>query len=404
MASMFRLKRKRADGTVYTAKTWYGKWVDADGVEHRKKLSPDKAISKTMLGEITGKVLLQRAGIATDAQVESTGPIDGFIKAFEKHYDATDCNRRHVQQVMKQVRDVATGCGFTKLDEISRDDVESYLAFLTKSGKSAKTRNHYLSAFRTFVNWCIDKGVIQADPLRKIKTLNVEKDRRRVRRALTLDEATRLVDAARRRPVERAKYFTHHEGLKLADEDRERFGRKHALMWKMMMMTGLRRGELRGLQWADVDLDGGWLTVRASVAKNGGERHVPLAGGLIDDLRAWESTEKPKTRQAAVVDVPANLVRILKADLKYAGIEYAGDDGRTVDCHALRHTARTWMELAGMRERAINLVMGHKTSRMGDVYTDKKLINVSEAAAVMPELPAVIGAQIGIQIATAEVA
>lgn len=35
-----------------------------------------------------------------------------------------------------------------------------------------------------------------------------------------------------------------------------------AAVWRLAAMSGLRRSELVGLQWPDIDLDGGWLSVR----------------------------------------------------------------------------------------------------------------------------------------------
>ena len=42
-------------------------------------------------------------------------------------------------------------------------------------------------------------------------------------------------------------------------------GDRGAPLWRLAVTTGLRRGELVGLRWRDVDLDAGALTVRRTV-------------------------------------------------------------------------------------------------------------------------------------------
>lgn len=61
------------------------------------------------------------------------------------------------------------------------------------------------------------------------------------------------------------------------------------------IQTGMRRGEMLKLTWADLDARPGWIRLRASTTKTGRERFVPIhpnVQGVIDFLRVDANGEK----------------------------------------------------------------------------------------------------------------
>jgi len=72
--------------------------------------------------------------------------------------------------------------------------------------------------------------------------------------------------------------------------------------WRVLAMTGMRRGELLALRWRDTDLDAGTITIRrsAGVVKTRGERE--------------QITEGPtKTSKPRVIDVDPGTIAVLKS-------------------------------------------------------------------------------------------
>lgn len=115
-----------------------------------------------------------------------------------------------------------------------------------------------------------------------------------------------------RRPIELARFFVKVRGKRLTDADRRRLGYERALMYKTLAQTGLRSGELRELAWADLDLDAGWLNVRARVAKNSTEADLPLTPELVEDLRRWYQESGCPGDNVLAFYVPRNLCRVFR--------------------------------------------------------------------------------------------
>lgn len=157
----------------------------------------------------------------------------------------------------------------------------------------------------------------------------------------------------------------------------------------VMLGAGLRREEVCGLMWSDIDFDSGTLTVnRAQTFYKGrrtlsnelkseaAHRTIPLPKWLTDDLRASESASsslyvlhgkngEPVTEssfkrlwgliEARTTDSPALLGK--SVDAKHPDVRYGIDFH--VHPHLLRHTCITkWIE-AGLDVKTVQYLAGH---------------------------------------------
>ena len=123
----------------------------------------------------------------------------------------------------------------------------------------------------------------------------------------------------------------------------------------LLLNTGLRRGELLNLQWADVSLDRNpQVTVRGEGAKSGQTRHVPLNSTAADTLRQWRA----QTEGDGLVFVApdggrfkdiSNLWEKLRTD---SGLK----DFRLHDC---RHDFASRLAMAGVDLAVIRELLGH---------------------------------------------
>ena len=183
-----------------------------------------------------------------------------------------------------------------------------------------------------------------------------------------------------------------------AAEEFSRLGRERALIYRVLVTTGLRRGELAALTVGDVLLDDRQpaIVLRGADAKNGKRATLPLQADVAAELRAWidEKTKAACGQRVVVVrgvggvplfDVPDKLVRILDRDLAVAGIPKRDDQGRTVDVHAMRGTFATHLARAGVSPVTLKTAMRH--SRIETTlkhYADPTLLDVAGAVEMLP--------------------
>ena len=156
---------------------------------------------------------------------------------------------------------------------------------------------------------------------------------------------------------------------------------------------GLRRGELLGLKWEDIDLERGDLRVRRQIARINGEvveaplktknayRTLPLAEDTIDVLKA----QKKKTGASPWVFPgptggpvsPDSVLHMLHRVLKRAGLPRAR-------FHDLRHTFATLALQNGVDVKTVSGMLGHFSAGFTlDTYAHVTTASQRQAAKTM---------------------
>ncbi|MFJ3302163.1 tyrosine-type recombinase/integrase [Streptomyces sp. NPDC086549] len=169
-----------------------------------------------------------------------------------------------------------------------------------------------------------------------------------------------------------------------ADEARRFFtaaqGHRHAALFELALHTGLRKGELLGLYWEDLDLDAGTATIRRTLqrTRTGGlttlptktissERRIALPVSCVTSLRAhrehqaeekeeagsvWQGSSHVFTRPDGHPIEPATLTRHFNALLRDARL-------RPIRFHDLRHSTATLLLEQGVELVVIKELLGH---------------------------------------------
>lgn len=250
--------------------------------------------------------------------------------------------------------------GGKRLDRLKPSDVEALIVELRAAKLADSTVRQVYTVLRQALDVAVRDGLLASNPVGKVKRPAVA---RQEAKYLPAADVARLLDAAK--------------------------GLRYYVAVLLMAATGLRRGEVAGLLWSDVDLDKNELRVRHTLSRVDGaliltepktdrsRRRVPLHAGVVTALKGWR-TQQLQERLAAgdqwtdtkvvfatelgtMVD-PRNLLRTVELAAAKAKIENVG-------AHTMRHSAAVaWLE-SGVHIKAAADLLGHSSiSITGDLY------------------------------------
>ncbi len=162
------------------------------------------------------------------------------------------------------------------------------------------------------------------------------------------------------------------------------FESRFEALYVVAIHTGLRRGELLGLKWEDVDLEAGTLAVRRSLDVDGtfkspknraAKRTLRLTARALDALKAHKALQNAERLRAGArwqdhgLVFPNTLGKPMNAGNLYRRefqplLERAGltDEGFTI--HSLRHTFATTLADKGVHPSTAQKMLGHSDIRM----------------------------------------
>lgn len=260
--------------------------------------------------------------------------------------------------------------GKMPMDQINAFAVEKWRTQALKSGTSKSTRkngtsrasvNRYMNAFGAALSRAVDWGIIGTHPLRgRVKPLKVDSVPKT--RYLSPDEAKRL----------RAALAARDERLR---EQRASFNKWRAARHMKPLLdltglhgdhltpavivslnTGLRRSELLGLSWENVDLDKGMLTVTNT--KSGHSRYVPLNTEALEALKLWRKQStgayvfpNPDGEPLAVID---SAWRSILTAAEVTGFRW----------HDMRHDFASNLVMRGVDLNTVRELLGHADMKM----------------------------------------
>jgi integrase len=236
---------------------------------------------------------------------------------------------------------VLPAVGGRRLSDLRRADVQDLVDSLLAEDANASSIRNTLDPLRAIYRRAVSRDQVAVNPTAH---LELPANRGRRDRVIEQNQALRLVAA-------------------LPDGDRA--------LWATALYAGLRRGELLGLRWEDIDLpnrvirvERGWDDVEAEidVKTRAGRRTVPIIGDLRRELAAHKlRTGRDGTALVfgSTTTIPFHPTgrgfrkRIAEAS-KAAGV---GPSALTL--HECRHTFASFAIAAGVNTKTLSTIIGH---------------------------------------------
>ncbi|HWU22814.1 MAG TPA: tyrosine recombinase XerC [Nocardioides sp.] len=299
---------------------------------------------------------------------EATGGLSGLpeplalvIGAYERHLAAErNLAESTVRAYTADIASLLEHAHRASIDDVADLDLRTLRSWLAKQqsmGLARTTIARRATAARVFTAWLARDGRTANDVG---SSLGSPRALRTLPNVLRADEAADLIAAA----AERA-------------DDGSPTGLRDVAMLELLYATGVRVGELVGLDIDDVDRDRNLIRV---LGKGGKERSAPFGTPAVTALEAWLGRGRPLLageQSGAALFLGSRGRRIDQRAVRtmvhrrIAEVPGAPDIGP----HGLRHTAATHLLEGGADLRSVQELLGHSslatTQRYTHVTTDR---------------------------------
>ncbi len=327
--------------------------------------APGTTRTITLYGTVAEARSERRRLLAAGRPAPHVGPLTpGTLNDFAAHYLRAKAPVQSPSTIRTTAQAyrlrVSPALGHLELDEITRERIEVWLAELLNSGVSRDAVDKARKAMRVILAAAVEWGRLPSNPAAKLRLPRARPDRQlAVERVLDETGLAALLAAARNPRIE--------------------------TMLRAGAEAGLRRGEVIGLRWGDVDLPRRRITIERSIYQEPARAGVPLK-------RLVKPPKGGRSRRVAISEFFARrladwyAIAVVEGGADASGYVWPGRGGGPMDegtpgqalerallagalvdegkrplvtFHGLRHTAASIMLARGVPLIVVSRQLGH---------------------------------------------
>jgi integrase len=329
---------RQRGSVVRRGRTWQVRWYDQDGARQSRGGFETKTAAADWLDPKVDEVRALRSGEIVPPDKMPT--VNELVHEYLASHEVDPATTKKLSYELGHATRAFDG---RRVDELTALDLSGW-----RSTLPARTRHQPFGAFKAVLEHAVTLGLIRANPAARIKN-----------RKAKLDESREI------RPFE-------------SWDDVEAIAHELVPLYRAIPMvlagTGLRPEELYGLEWRDIDLAAGVLSVERVYTQNvlkptkksdRQRRRVPLRGRVVNVLealpRGFGQTPVFTDRSGERVKHVTFRMRHWAPALKAAGLDHRG-------VYATRHTFATWSIRAGVNLFYLSRVMGTSLTMIDRTY------------------------------------
>ncbi|MEK6756609.1 MAG: tyrosine recombinase XerC [Bacteroidota bacterium] len=276
--------------------------------------------------------------------------VRAFLEYLESERNYSPNTLRSYEADLLQLVSYLQSNNIRSLNLVQKNTLRAYLSSLLAAGLSRRSVGRKIACLRSFFRFTKRRRITTSNPTLTLISPKIEK-----RLPSFLDERTmsRLFDKLDAKTPE---------------------GRRDSAILELFYSTGIRLGELIGLNLDDVDLEQGIVKVTGKGRK---QRIVPLGRKAIAALKQYHADRSRLARRSAEGSsqpalfltakgerfYPEAITRIVKGHIgKVSELEKTSP-------HVIRHTFATHLLDRGADLRAVKELLGHESLSTTQVYT-----------------------------------
>jgi len=368
MATIKRIDGK--SGTSYKITVSSGYTLEGKQKRYYRTWTPDEGMTPRQTeNELRRQVVHFEDDVKAGRVSESNIKFEAFAKQWFEERAKYQLKERTLDDYRRMAPGIYAVIGHMRVNEITTRTIQKLVNSMMKkdentgkqiSGKTIKNRITFVSSV---LNYAISQGVISSNPCRGVSLPTVTASERP---CYSLEEAQQLLSLLENEPINWRAFFT------------------------LAIYSGLRRGELFGLEWRDIDFDTGVITVARS------SLYTPEKGVYTDTPKTKRSQRYIKL-PAPVIDLlqefktAQNIERLKVGDRwQDSGRLFVGPFGkplnpnsaqdwfnrfckrtgmRYINIHGFRHLNASLLINTGADVRTVSAMLGHaQTSTTLNIY------------------------------------
>jgi integrase len=303
-------------------------------------LTPDQArrIAEGLIGDIARGTDPTAAKAKKQSEERGAVTVAALSAEFLEIYGSTKLKPRSLAEYVRAFNThINPRIGSLKVRDLSHGDVERLHHAMRDMPPTA---NRTIAALSKFFSWAIRGGY-------------------RPERTNPCTGLSRFKETARERYLSPAEIAAIGAAIRTSEADKS-ISPWHAALFRCLLLTGMRRDELRTLEWRCVDLERAVFVLEDSKV---GRRGIPIAAPVLQVLAALPRIAgNPFVFSGSKSGRPIiNMAKAWKRVLLKSGITHARP-------HDLRHTAASVGAAAGSSLLLIGGVLGHRSSKTTERY------------------------------------